>query len=196
MKTDLLHINPLEFLAIIIIYVWLCLYFIRCGPVSDGGSHLVLVVDEINATRSHKRPIRNLAASTFGIADSRNSKSRGQTLAGKGQLHCRPSVSSGTVPVVGLRYQSILPVPRCRLCRPYRIPFGLTVHATSQMDFTRRDHGHIRRVFRRWCDCYSVRLGDLYALAPQGIIILLGQYLLDVAQGKNLQKRPDLQDST
>ena len=38
---DLLHINPLEFLAIII-NVWLYLYFIRRSPPTEGGHHVLV----------------------------------------------------------------------------------------------------------------------------------------------------------
>ena len=75
------------------------------------------------------------------------------------------------------------------------------------MDFIQRDRGHVRRgsdktlgtraeAFRRWCDRHTLRIGDLYSLTPEGIIVVLGQYLTDVAKGDNFHQRADLQDGT
>ena len=45
---NLLHINTLEFLAIII-NVWLCLYFIKRRPPNEGGHHVLVRADNTSA---------------------------------------------------------------------------------------------------------------------------------------------------
>ena len=75
------------------------------------------------------------------------------------------------------------------------------------MDFIQRDRGHIRRgsektldsraqAFRSWCDRHSIGIRHFQAITPEGIIEVLGQFILEVSQGHNPTKRSDLHDKT
>jgi hypothetical protein len=90
-------------------------------------------------------------------------------------------VTTGGFPLAGIHYQSLLPVADLSaLPDTFR-----TLIYNSQVDFVRRDRGHIRRgndksldsraqAFQRWCDSHSIRIGTLHTLAPEGIILVLG----------------------
>ena len=165
---DLLHINPLEFIAIIV-NVWFLLHFIRKEAPREGGHHVLVCADNTSAISwmKYAAPYEILlvffAVLSSVISNSRNSEYREQALAWTGQYHSGRSFESGRLPLSNLRYRSLLPSSDLAALPDTIRPL---IH-TSQIDFIQRDRGHIRRgsdkfldsrvqAFRSWCDRHSI----------------------------------------
>ena len=129
---NLLHINPLEFIAIII-NIWFLLHFICKEAPREGGHHVLVRADNTSAiswmkyaARSHKKPIRNLAyflqsllllsqtAETVNI-EGKHWPGRDNTIA---DAVSRPE----DYPSLTSAIEAFSPL---QTCRPYRIPLGV-----------------------------------------------------------------------
>ena len=129
---DLLHINPLEFLAIII-NVWLCLFFIRRRPPNEGGHHVLVRADNTSAiswmkyaARSHKPPIRNLAYLLQSLLlESQTAETvnlEGKHWPGKDNEIADAASRPELYPSLDSAIRAFSPL---RTCQPFRIPLGL-----------------------------------------------------------------------
>lgn len=129
---ELLHINPLEFIAIII-NVWFATVLMCGEPPREGGHHITVRADNTSAlswlryaARSHRRPIRNLAYFLHGfILVSQTSETTNFTGA-----HI-PGTDNVVADAVSRpeKFHSMGSVidEFCQLatCQPYQVPFGL-----------------------------------------------------------------------
>ena len=129
---DLLHINPLEFIAIIV-NIWFIFYFIRKAPPMAGGHHVLIRADNTSAiswmrfaARSHKRPIRNLAylLQSF-LIESQTAETvnlTGKHWPGKENTIADAVSRPENFPSLESAIKAFSPL---QTCQPYRIPFGL-----------------------------------------------------------------------
>jgi hypothetical protein len=128
----LLHINPLEFIAIII-NMWFILYFVRTTEAREGGHHILIRADNTSAiswmkyaARSHKRPIRNLAyflqclllASQTAETVNFEGKHWPGTDNSIADGVSRPELYDSLASAIG----AFSPL---QTCQPYRIPYGI-----------------------------------------------------------------------
>lgn len=127
-----LHINPLEFIAIII-NIWFATVIIRKGQPKDGGHHINVLADNTSAlswlkyaARSHSIPVRNLAYFLHGfILLSQTSE-----LANFTGLHL-PGVENTVADAVSRPelYPSlgsaIAAFSQLQTCRPFLVPYSV-----------------------------------------------------------------------
>lgn len=129
---ELLHINPLEFIAIII-NVWFAITIIRKAPIREGGHHILIRADNTSAlswlkyaARSHRPHIRNLAYFLHGfILFSQTSEDvniTGQHLPGIENKEADAVSRPELYPSLGSAIEAFSPL---QTCQPYRIPCGV-----------------------------------------------------------------------
>jgi len=111
--------------------------------------------------------------------------------------------SVGHPPNTGLRYRAVLPVAELS---SFPSPVRTAIYY-RQMDFVRRDRGHVQgrndknfesraAHFGGWLERHDISPRVLQASSSDDLIALLGLYLEDILEGCNLPGRSNLADDT
>jgi len=127
-----MHINPLEFIAIII-NVWLAILAIRADPDRAGGHHILVRADNTSAlswlryaARSQRRAIRNLAYFLHGLIlfseTAQYANFNGKHLPGQDNSEADGVSRPELYPSLASAIEAFSPL---QTCRPYLIPLGL-----------------------------------------------------------------------
>jgi hypothetical protein len=127
-----MHINPLEFIAIII-NVWFAILHIRTDPDRAGGHHILVRADNTSAlswlryaARSQRRTIRNLAYFLHGLIlfsqTAQYANFNGKHLPGLDNSEADGVSRPELYPSLASAIAAFSPL---QTCQPYRIPFGL-----------------------------------------------------------------------
>ena len=129
---DWLHINPLEFIAIII-NLWFAILHIRKDPSKAGGHHILVRADNTSAlswlryaARTQRRTIRNLAYFLHGLIlfseTAQYANFNGKHLAGADNEEADGVSRPELYPSLASAIEAFSPL---QTCQPYLIPFGL-----------------------------------------------------------------------
>jgi hypothetical protein len=127
-----MHINPLEFVAIII-NVWFAILHIRRDPTRPGGHHILVQADNTSAlswlryaARTQRRAIRNLAYLLHGLIlfsqTAQYANFNGRHLPGQDNAEADGVSRPELYPSLASAIAAFFPL---QTCQPCRIPFGL-----------------------------------------------------------------------
>jgi hypothetical protein len=127
-----LHINLLEFIAIII-NVWLALSWVHSSPAQPGGHIIAILADNTSAlswlryaARSHRRPIQNLAhlcqCLLYSSQTSHPSSILGYHIPGSSNDEADALSRPEKFPTLGC---AIAAFYRLQTCRIFQLPFGV-----------------------------------------------------------------------
>jgi hypothetical protein len=186
---DGLHINLLEFIAIII-NVWLALSWVRSAPTHPGGHIIAILADNTSA---------------LVLPDIPSRKRHRPAHTGTAQRRGGCSLPPRKVPDAGLRYPSLLPAADLS-------DFPDTIRSLivdSQSGFVDRDRGRTRQrndstfasraeFFGSWLHRNGLDFSRILQkpFTPGQGIALLGAFMDAVAKGDNLSQRSDISDDT
>jgi hypothetical protein len=129
---ELLHINPLEFIAIII-NVWFAIILIRTEQRREGGHHILIRADNTSAlswlkyaARSNRPHIRNLAYFLHGFIllsqTSDTANFTGLHLPGIENKEADAVSRPELYPSLGSAIAAYSPL---QTCQPYQVPYGV-----------------------------------------------------------------------
>jgi len=145
-----LHINPLEFIAIII-NVWFVILFIRKDPDRPGGHHILVRADNTSAlswlryaARSQRRMIRNLAYFLHGLIlfsqTAQYANFNGKHIAGQDNSEADGVSRPELYPSLASAIAAFSPL---RTCQPFRIPFGLASTLARWITYEKIEAQHV-----------------------------------------------------
>jgi hypothetical protein len=129
---DELHINILEFIAIII-NLWIALLWVRTQPPTPGGHIISILADNTSAlswlryaARSHRRPVRNLAhfcqCLLLHSQTSHSASVLGKHLPGVENSEADALSRPEKFPTLNSAIEAYSPLQTCRV---FRLPFSL-----------------------------------------------------------------------